>query len=498
MRLDSRIKKSLNLKLTIGLAIIYLVSAITLNCLMRYIFNNNIENTIKKEAESIQILSKEYIKDYLFFKSNSYEKKDFLNCSFDIANNLSSKFSYHVEFLNEGGEVIEKSIYDNINGFKGNISEVISGKSKLNIKSSNNNILATLTYPLYIEDNLIGIVNIAKSYDGIYKESYKLLNILTIVEVLIFVVISIVSYIFIFRITKPLSNLTKGVVELGEGNYSIEIKYSGEDEISVLTKEFLKMKDRIKEQFNKIKEEKEKVETLNKSRTGFFNNVTHELKTPLTAIIGYTQLLQGNEIKNIEVKERAIDRIQSESERLHEMVIDLIEVSKGLSSIKDEKELLSIKEIVLETCEVMGIKASKYGVKIKTELQDLLINGNKDRMKQVFINLLDNAIKYSYIESYIKVSCKEEGENVVIKFTNKGEKLSEELMKSIFKPFTKGSNSKEKGSRGLGLYICKEIIDIHRGTIAIENSDEVVVTIKIPTLRNTLETSELKIEKTLG
>lgn len=496
MRLDNKIKKSLNLKLTIGLAIIYLISAIALNFLMRYIFNNNIENTIKKEAENIQISSKEYIKDYLFFKNNGYDKKDFLNDSFDIVNNLSSKFDYHVEILGDDGAVIEKSIYDNISGFKGNVNESVNGKSKLNIKNSSNNILATLTYPLYINDNFIGIINISKSYDDAYKRSNKLLNILTIAEVLIFIILSILSYLFINKITKPLAELTKGVMELGEGNYSVEIKYSGEDEISVLTKEFLKMKDRIKEQFNKINEEKEKVETLNKSRTEFFNNVTHELKTPLTAIIGYSQLLKGDKFKNNLVKERAIDRIESESERLHEMVIDLIEISKGLSSIKDEKETLNIKEILLETCEVMNIKGDKYGVKIKTELKDSFISGNKDKMKQVFINLLDNAIKYSYVDSYIEVFCKEEDENIVIKFINKGEKLSEEIEKCIFKPFVKGNNSKEKGSRGLGLYICKEIIDKHQGTIELINKEKIVITIKIPSLRNTLETNDMKIEKT--
>lgn len=496
MRLDKKVQKSLNLKLTIGLAIIYLISAITLNCLMRYIFNNNIENTIKKEAESIQISSKEYIKDYLFFKNNGYEKKEFLKDSFDIANNLASKFNYHVEILDESGEVIEKSIYDNITGFKGNINEAVSGKAKLNIKNSNNDILATLTYPLFINDNFIGIINISKDYEDIYKENNNLLNILTIVEVLIFVILSALSYVFIHKITTPLTKLTEGVMELGEGNYDIEIKYSGEDEISVLTKEFLKMKDRIKEQFNKIKEEKEKVETLNKSRTEFFNNVTHELKTPLTAIIGYTQLLKGNEIKNIEVKKRAIDRIQSESERLHEMVIELIEISKGLSSIKVEKEPLNLKEILLEICEVMNLKGDKYGVKIETKLKDVFIKGNKDKMKQVFINLLDNGIKYSYVHSNIKVSCEEKNKEVIISFINEGEKISQEIMETIFEPFVKGNNSNEKGSRGLGLYICREIINLHNGVIDIENNKKIIVTIKIPSFRNTLETSELKIEKT--
>ncbi|MHC1684804.1 MAG: ATP-binding protein [Clostridiaceae bacterium] len=496
MRLDKKIKKSLNFKLTIGLAIIYLISAIILNCLMRYIFNNNIENTIKKEAESIQISSKEYIKDYLFFKNANYDKKEFINNSFNMANNLSSKFSYHVEILDENGEVIEKSVYDNISGFKGNINEAIDGKSILNIKNSHGVILATLTYPIYLNDQLIGIINISKDYSEVYKESNKLLNMLTVVEILIFIILSIVSYLFIFKTTKPLSKLTKAVKQLGVDNYDIEINYSGEDEISVLTKEFLKMKDRIKEQFNKINEEKEKVETLNKSRTDFFNNVTHELKTPLTAIIGYTQLLKGNEIKNNESKERALSRIQSESERLHQMVIELIEVSKGLSSIQDEKEPLDIKEILLETCDVMSIKGEKYGVKIETKLKDVFINGNKDKMKQVFINLLDNGIKYSNVNSNIEISCEEKNKEIIIKFINEGEKISKEIMESIFEPFVKGNNSSEKGSRGLGLYICKEIIDIHKGNINVENREKIIVTIKIPSLRNTLETSGFKIEKT--
>lgn len=112
------------------------------------------------------------------------------------------------------------------------------------------------------------------------------------------------------------------------------------------------MKDKIQHQIEDIKLQKSKVEKLEKSRVEFFNNVTHELKTHLTAISGYAEMLKDNVVDDMKFKERAVERIYSESERLHKLVLDLIDVSKEISCIEEEWTNLDVKVFVKIPCNV--------------------------------------------------------------------------------------------------------------------------------------------------
>lgn len=261
------------------------------------------------------------------------------------------------------------------------------------------------------------------------------------------------------------------------------------DEIGRLSSEFMNMKLKIKNQISIINSEKEKTLRLEKDRKEFFNNVTHELKTPLTAISGYAQMLLDKKLEDPQFKERAIQRIYMESERMHELVLDLINVSKGVSFADEEKNLIDMSKLINEICDDMEIKAEKYFLSLNRDISTVFILGQNNKIRQLVINILDNAIKYSLGNEQIFIKTFIEDKFFVLQVTNKGEMISQEVYNNIFEPFVRGTKAEESYSRGLGLYICSEIMKEHNGYIYIENGEVIRVIVKIPSSGNTLETT---------
>ncbi len=238
------------------------------------------------------------------------------------------------------------------------------------------------------------------------------------------------------------------------------------------------MRDKIKEQIETIESEKRKVYKLEKGRREFFNSVTHELKTPLTAISGYAELLLTGMVQDEDFDKRAIERIYSESDRLHKLVLELIDVSKGMYVIKEELRDVDMKELISQSCNDMNIKANKYSLKIIQNISEGIVKVQQDKIRQVLINIIDNAIKYSsggneiYVNSFIL------DDKYVIEVINHSDPIPNEIFNNIFEPFIK-SNNDNKDSRGLGLYLCNEIIKEHEGEITIENGPLVKVKIDL-------------------
>ncbi len=238
------------------------------------------------------------------------------------------------------------------------------------------------------------------------------------------------------------------------------------------------MRDKIKEQIETIESEKNKVYKLEKGRKEFFNSVTHELKTPLTAISGYAELLLTGMVQDEEFDKRAIERIYSESDRLHNLVLELIDVSKGMCVIEEELKYIDIKELIIQSCNDMNIKANKYSLRIIQNINEGTVKAQQDKIRQVLINIIDNAIKYSYGGNEIYVNSYILDNKYVIEVINNSNPIPDEIFNNIFEPFIK-SNNDNKDSRGLGLYLCNEIIKEHNGEITIENGSLIKVKITL-------------------
>ena len=457
-------------KFTIGLVFILIISVLVMNMTTTNILKSNMENGINTSLKQVMNSTHEYIRYKLLANGSKDRRESLVEEGNYIIKYISLNYQCKCEIMDINSRFIDGSAGDEFRNItESSIKMAKQGKAIVDLKYENNGIMAILTYPIYIDNDYIGIISILKEYNSEYRNYKSIINITNIIEVGIFICIFIFLFWRITKITNPISSLTEAIKKLGNGQYDTLIDGHGNDEVAILAREFINMRDKIKEQIETIESEKEKVYKLEKGRREFFNSVTHELKTPLTAISGYAELLISGMVKDEELDKRAIERIYSESDRLHKLVLQLIEVSKGMYIVKEEFTPVDMKKLITQICNDMSIKANKYSLEILQNISEGMILAQEDKIRQVVINIVDNAIKYSfggkniYVTSYIK------DDIYYIEVINNSNPIPDEIFDKIFDPFVKSDDDKNKDSRGFGLYLCKEIVKEHEGEIFMEN-----------------------------
>ena len=319
-----------------------------------------------------------------------------------------------------------------------------------------------------------------------HEQSKQILNFILYVTIAIFAAAFLFSYILSRNITIPIVKLTKASTEVTNGNLNIRIGFKRKDEIGKLASNFSKMIEKIKLQISRIEKDRDRLKELNHHRKQFFDNVTHELKTPLTSILGYAEMIKENGWTDEAFFDKGMNHIIDESKRLHEMVLKVLELSMETSG-QEAFEAMDAGLILQDVCEGMAFKAARYTKVIHCVAEDgLWVHGIAPKLRQLFINLLDNAIKYGASHSAITVKGELAADNVIITVTNEGEEINSEDLERIFEPFYRADKQRpqELGSRGLGLGICKAIVDEHGGTIQLHSENyQTDVFIQLPYMR---------------
>ncbi len=459
-------------KFITGLIFILIISLIVMNVAITKVLISNMEKSINYSLKQVMNGTYEYIKYKLMANSTKDKRESLIEEGNYIVGYISLNYQCECDITDLKYNLIEGNIEKEFrDAIRDSNKASIGGKAVVDLKYKNSGVNAILTYPIYIDNNYIGMISIVKNFDSEYKSYKSTISIINIIEVGIFVTIFIFLFIRVTQITEPISKLTDAIKRLGNGEYGISINKRGKDEVAILASEFIKMRDKIKEQIETIEAEKEKVDKLEKGRREFFNSVTHELKTPLTAISGYAELLLTEIVKEKEFDKRAIERIYSESDRLHKLVLELIEVSKGIYVSKEEYKEVDMKKLIFQSCNDMSIKANKYSLKILTDIAEGTVRGQEDKIREVMINLIDNAIKYSCRGNEIKVSSYILDNKYYIEIINHSDPIPDKIFNNIFDPFIRSTTDTNKDSRGLGLYLCSQIIKEHKGEITIENGN---------------------------
>lgn len=461
-------------KFIIWLSIVLITSGVILSVILNKSIVINMESNVKEYMIETSTSIREYVKYELFMNNYNISEEGWVKAADEIVNYVAINYDCNVQLTDMKGNVIATKGDEKYNDvLEESTKSALKGKAIINLKYSENTVNGILSYPIYINSKYIGVLNISKSYNEIYSFYKKTMKNVTITEVTIFVLIFIISYLITRKITKPIMQLTEAVIKVGEGDYSVALNVKTKDEVGILAREFNNME-------KKLSTEKQKVEKLENSRVEFFNRVTHELKTPLTSITGYSEMLIEGMVEDEEFKKRALKSIYNESNRMHEMVLDLIEVSKGLSFVKEEKQAINMSELITGVCMDMSIKANKYSISINHNVSEGEVYGQANKIKQVIINVIDNAIKYSIPDEDISVNCDIHNDEYIIEVANRGGPIRQDIYDKIFDPFVKSDESKEKSSRGLGLYICSEIVKENDGDIFIINGEVVRTVIKFP------------------
>jgi len=214
-----------------------------------------------------------------------------------------------------------------------------------------------------------------------------------------------------------------------------------------------------------------KVRKLEQLRTEFVSNVTHELKTPITSIRGFIETLKNGAINNQEVAGRFLDIIDIEAERLHALIEDILQLSEIESKqIDTDIEDLNLADLVRDVFAVVQPLADEKGISLHYfAKEELFFKANKNRMKQLLLNLVDNGIKYNIPKGSVSISAYRERAKLVLSVKDTGIGIPAEHSTRIFERFYRvdKGRTRDKGGTGLGLSIVKHIVNLYNGDIKV-------------------------------
>ena len=215
-----------------------------------------------------------------------------------------------------------------------------------------------------------------------------------------------------------------------------------------------------------------------KLKSEFVSNVSHELKTPLTAIMGFIETINGPAKNDVEQKEKFLKIIQVEAERMQRLVNDTLSLTRvEESEYQTPNERVSLWYCANSACDSVQTLADKKNIKISFQKEyqkdEFFIKGNADQITEVFENLLDNAITYSKDDTNITIAFSEKEENIEFKIIDQGHGKPKDDIVRVSERFfrSKTANMYKKNSSGLGLAIVKHIINRHAGSLLIESTE---------------------------
>lgn len=269
-------------------------------------------------------------------------------------------------------------------------------------------------------------------------------------------VISVISR----KIIKPIENLSNATKKVAEGNFDVNINPIRDDEIGELTKNF-----------NDMVKELSEVEILQKD---FIDNVSHEIKTPISSIQGFAKLLDDDNITKEERKEY-VGIITEEVDRLLNLSNKVLRLSKLQNQDKiEKKENINITEQIRRIIALLEPKSRKKNISFNLNdiENDVFYLGDEELTYQIWVNLIDNAIKFSKENGIIDIEIKKVENKVTVKIKDHGIGMSEDEVKKIYTRFYQTDRSHSQEGSGLGLSIVKRIVDLSNGEIKVESQKE--------------------------
>ena len=336
-------------------------------------------------------------------------------------------------------------------------------------RQSGKRVMAVSSPLIYSDGSVVGVLRYIASLETVDRQVMRIAALAVLVGLVFVALIFFVSSYFIRSILDPLSQITATAKRIAAGSYGVQIPKRYDDEIGELA--------------DTINDMSLKISRSEKTQSEFISSVSHELRTPLTAISGWSETLLSAENLDPEVR-RGVLIILREARRLTGMVEELLEFTRmqnGRFTLRVERsDILAEFE---DTVFMYGSRLRQEGITLNYTPPETSIGEipcDVARMRQVFLNVLDNAAKHGGDGKKIDASIAKEDGSVVIRIRDYGVGIPEEELPHVKMKFYKGS-SKARGS-GIGLAVCEEIVTMHGGTLTLENAagGGTLVTISIP------------------
>ncbi len=453
--------------LSIVLALVLLcVTALSIT-VAAYYYSNMQAGMVAKARTSTQFFEtyvgqsyKDYYRSCTKF-TNSFDSKDIMELQFIDTNNriVASSYTQLASTVSVTSDITEAIKTKEISTFTGENP------------ATGERIMAVSSPLIYSNGEVIGVLRYVTSLQKVDRQILLFSLTVALVGVVLLLIVYISGRYYLKSILVPVSEITETAKRISAGGYGVQIQRKFDDEIGELV-------DTINDMSNKISQSE-------KLQSEFMSSVSHELRTPLTAISGWSETLLsvGGSVDSLEAK-RGLSIIVREAHRLTGMVEELLEFSR----MQDGRFTLNVAQSDIraefeDTVFMYGSRLEQEGLKLHyLENDDDIpeIPCDTSRMRQVFLNILDNAAKHGSEGGKITAEMRLEGEHVVVYIRDFGPGIPDDELPLVKKRFYKGA-SKARGS-GIGLAVCEEIVSMHNGSLELSNAEGggTLVTIRLP------------------
>lgn len=292
-------------------------------------------------------------------------------------------------------------------------------------------------------------------------------------------IIIVIVALYTFYLYINIRQLFKGIIAISKGNYERQIRLLTTAftpyEIIFLAHEFNRMAGEIHKSYLQLKQNNVELEKLNEFRSNLIDTVSHELRTPLTSIQGYTSRLMRQDIViDEETKQKSLRIIKDQSERLKRLIEDLLTIPdiEGMR-LRTNMESVWLPEVI-ETAVLLVKNKDNREIIVHIDEAFPNISGDKNRLEQIFVNLIENAMKYAYPESSINITAIVESDIAKIYVKNQCDVIPQNKLEMLFDKFIRLDNNTTRTTRGtgLGLFIVKGLVEAMDGEIKLSSNDD--------------------------
>lgn len=379
--------------------------------------------------------------------------------------------------ISSDGEVL----YDN---FDDSINENHLQREEIK-EASKNGTGSSVRYSETMEQNYLYVaeydaqeqtyVRLAMPFSGVSQSALMLLPSFFIAFVIAFFFVWLMSKRMADSILKPLQEISAVIRKADFGKEKIEFQNYSYSELQEIT-------DALQTMNNQIAKNLENLEREKQIRQEFFTNASHELKTPLTSIRGYSELLRQHAITDPDQIDHCLDCVLKESDHMTKLINDILTISK--LEAKDyvvQKSHIKLKDLLENVLNSLSVQAKAMNLDIDASCENVTVYANLDHIQGILYNLISNAIKYNKPNGKIIIIIKERLDNILIKVMDTGIGISKEDQEKVFQRFYRVDKQRSKivAGTGIGLAIVKHIVQFYNGSISLKSKENEGTSIEI-------------------
>ncbi len=389
----------------------------------------------------------------------------------DFMKNFNDKNMY-IEILDSENEVVFSNLDFDITNERTELKKPLEERRSYIIRDVGNRTFLFITNLMNIGKESLS-VSYVRDITSIYNNRKDQYIFFAKLDIIISIILAIGMYLLSKYITEPINELTNVTRRISSGSVSERAQINSNDEIGILAENFNKMSDAIEDKINQLEKNAEE-------KQRFTDNLTHEMKTPLTCIIGYADFLRSTKY-NEKTFIEGLNNIFREGKRLEELsgkMMNLILLKKE----NFKMNMVEMKVILDEIKNALKPKLDNKKIELVTSGENQKVIVEKDLIKVLISNLIDNAIKASELNGKVYVNIyTNEDLKTVVEIKDEGIGISEEDLPKVFEPFymVDKSRTRSHNGSGLGLSICNEIANLHEAKLQIESRLSEGTTVKI-------------------